>query len=99
VAVRYTGPEGATFDEFPYHQSVLHKARGDYVELPGWHEDIRGARSLEDLPENARSYLDYVSDFLGIPIVMIGVGPAREEMIWTNAGEHLRPAPAQPPQA
>ncbi len=99
VAVRYTGPEGATFDEFPYHQSILHKARGDYVELPGWHEDIRGARSLDDLPENARSYLDYVSDFLGIPIVMIGVGPAREEMIWTGAGEHLRPAPAQPPQA
>ena len=50
VAVRYLGPEGATFDEFPYHQSILHKARGDYVELPGWHEDIRGARSLEDLP-------------------------------------------------
>ena len=44
VAIRYTGPEGASFDEFPYHQSVLHKARGELVELPGWHEDITGVR-------------------------------------------------------
>jgi adenylosuccinate synthase len=94
VAVRYLGPEGATFDEFPYHQSVLHKAGGDLVELPGWHEDIRGARSIEDLPETARAYLDYVSDFLGLPIVMIGVGPGRDEMIWTGAAERLRPAAA-----
>ena len=94
VAVRYLGPEGATFDEFPYHQSILHRAHGDYVELPGWHEDITGARSLEDLPPNARSYLDYVADFLGIPVVMIGVGPGREEMIWTGAAERLRPAAA-----
>jgi adenylosuccinate synthase len=94
VAVRYLGPEGATFDEFPYHQSILHKARGDLIELPGWQEDIRGARSLEDLPEAARNYLDYISDFLGIPVVMIGVGPGRDEMIWTGASERLKPAAA-----
>jgi adenylosuccinate synthase len=94
VAVRYLGPEGATFDEFPYHQSVLHKVRGDLIELPGWHEEIRGARSLEDLPENARSYLDFVSETLDIPIVMVGVGPGREEMIWTGAAERLKPAAA-----
>ena len=50
VAVRYSGPEGATFDEFPYHQSVLHRARGDLLELPGWHEDITGVREIGDLP-------------------------------------------------
>jgi adenylosuccinate synthase len=94
VGVRYLGPEGATFDEFPYHQSILHKARGDLVELPGWHEDVTAARSLEDLPETARSYLDFISDFIGIPIVMVGVGPSRDEMIWTGAAERLRPAAA-----
>jgi adenylosuccinate synthase len=94
VAVRYLGPEGATFDEFPYHQSILHKAHGDTVALPGWHEDISGVRSMEDLPANARGYLDYISDFLGIPIVMVGVGPGRDEMIWTGAAERLRPAAA-----
>ena len=94
VAVRYLGPEGATFDEFPYHQSILHKAGGDLVELPGWHEDIRGVRSLEDLPETARNYLDYISEFLGIPVVMVGVGPGRDEMIWTGVSERVRPAAA-----
>ncbi|HEY6781308.1 MAG TPA: adenylosuccinate synthase [Thermoleophilaceae bacterium] len=94
VAVRYLGPEGARFDDFPYHQSILHKVKGDYVELPGWHEDISGCRSLEDLPANARAYLDYVSDFLGIPVVMIGVGPARDEMIWTSAADSIRRRPA-----
>jgi adenylosuccinate synthase len=98
VAVRYLGPEGANFDEFPYHQSILHKARGDLIELPGWDEDITGARSVEDLPEAACNYLDFISDFLGLPIVMVGVGPGREEMIWTGAAERLRPAtlPAEP---
>jgi adenylosuccinate synthase len=94
VAVRYLGPEGATFEEFPYHQSIVHKVRGDLVELPGWHEDVSGARSIEDLPRNAQAYLDFISDFLGIPIVMVGVGPGRDEMIWTGAAERLRPAAA-----
>jgi adenylosuccinate synthase len=94
VAVRYLGPEGATFDEFPYHQSIVHKARGELVELPGWHEDISGCRSMEELPQGAQDYLDFISDFLGIPVVMVGVGPARDEMIWTGAAERLRPAAA-----
>ena len=67
VAMRYLGPEGASFDTFPYHQSILHKAVGDYVELPGWHEDISQARSLDDLPRNAQAYLDFISDQLGHP--------------------------------
>ena len=45
VAVRYRHPEGATFDEFPYHQSVLHHAEPEYDELPGWSEDVT-ARAL-----------------------------------------------------
>ena len=94
VGVRYLGPEGASFDSFPYHQSILHKVRGELVELPGWHEDLSGARSIDDLPPNAQAYLDFISDFVGIPVVMVGVGPGREEMIWTGAAERLRPAAA-----
>jgi adenylosuccinate synthase len=94
VAVRYLGPESATFDEFPYHQSILHKARGDLIELPGWHENISECRSIEELPRNAQSYLEYVSDFLDIPIVMVGVGPSRDQMIWTGAADPVRAAAA-----
>jgi adenylosuccinate synthase len=94
VAVRYLGPEGATFEDFPYHQSILHKARGDLLELPGWHDDISGCRSINELPESAQAYLTFISDFLAIPIVMVGVGPGRDEIIWTGAAERTRPAAA-----
>ena len=75
VGVRYLGPEGARFDDFPYHQSIVHRVHGDYVELPGWHEDIRGCRSIDELPANAQAYLEYISDFLGSPDRDGGRGP------------------------
>jgi adenylosuccinate synthase len=94
VAIRYSGPEGASFDEFPYHQSVLHRARGELIELPGWHEDITSVREVGDLPANAKAYIEFIEEDLGIPVLMIGVGPARDEMIWTDASERLRAATA-----
>jgi adenylosuccinate synthase len=91
VATRYVGPDGASFDEFPYHQSVVHKARAEVVELPGWHEDITAARTLDDLPVNARNYLDFIDRHLGVPIVLVGVGPGREQVITTGAAPDLLP--------
>jgi adenylosuccinate synthase len=69
----------------------VHKVQGELVELPGWEENISGARSIDELPANAQSYLDFVSEYLGVPIVMVGVGPGRDEMIWTGAAERLAP--------
>jgi adenylosuccinate synthase len=86
VAVRYRGREGAVFEEFPYHQSILHTATAEYEELPGWEEDISGARSESDLPKEARDYLAAISDSAGVPINVIGVGPGRDQVIWTEAG-------------
>jgi adenylosuccinate synthase len=87
VATRYRGAEGAEFDDFPYHQTVLHHAAGDYVELPGWSEDLSECRSESDLPAAAREYLQFMSNFVGVPVVMVGVGPGRDEVVWTGAGE------------
>jgi adenylosuccinate synthase len=87
VATEYRHPEGATFDEFPYHQSVLHRASGEYEELPGWDEDITRARSLDELPQAARDYLGFISDFVGVPITIVGVGPGRDEVIWVDSHE------------
>ena len=78
VATRYRGEEEATFDRFPYHQSVLHHAVGEYEELPGWREDISECRTASDLPASARDYLRFVSEAVGVPITLIGVGPGRE---------------------
>ncbi len=89
LATSYRGPEGASFTEFPYHQSIVHKVVPDYVELPGWSEDLRGVRRLEDLPTEAREYLTFIEDAVGVPVVLIGVGPGRDEVIWTGAAERF----------
>ena len=89
VCVRYRGAEGAEFDHFPFHQTVLHHAAGEYVEMPGFTEDITECRSEQDLPEAARDYLRFVADFVGVPIALIGVGPGREQIIWTEAANGM----------
>ncbi|SEH11209.1 adenylosuccinate synthase [Thermoleophilum album] len=94
VATAYRGPDGARFDSFPYHQSVLHKSRGELVAMQGWHEDISSARSIEELPPAARAYIDFVEEHIGVPVVMVGVGPGREQMIWTRAAERSSAAVA-----
>ena len=99
VAVRYLGPDQVSFDEFPYHQSMVHKASAEAVELAGWHEPISEARSLDDLPSQARDYLAFVGERLGVPIVLVGVGPRRDQVIRTDAGRDLIPVPATPPEA
>jgi adenylosuccinate synthase len=86
VCTRYRGDEGAIFDHFPYHQSVLHHATGEYVELEGWSEDIGECREESELPAAARDYLAYIADFIGVPVAMVGVGPGRDQTIWTAAG-------------
>jgi adenylosuccinate synthase len=92
VAVRYRSSEGAVFDEFPYHQSILHSASAEYEELPGFEGEIGGARSEGDLPPAARDYLAYVSEFLGVPIRLVGVGPDREQVVWMGGAPALKAA-------
>ncbi|HWK16071.1 MAG TPA: adenylosuccinate synthase [Solirubrobacteraceae bacterium] len=89
VCTRYRGAEGAEFDYFPYHQSVLHHASGEYIELPGWSEDLSECRSESDLPVAAREYLEFVADHVGVPIALIGVGPSRDEIVWTEASKGM----------
>jgi len=84
VAVRYRSREGAQLDRFPYHQSILHSATPEYEELPGFDADISECRSEADLPRQARDYLDFVADFVGVPIELVGVGPGREQVVWRD---------------
>jgi adenylosuccinate synthase len=89
LCTRYLGPDGAEFDHFPYHQTVLHQVTGFYEELPGWREDLSDCRTEEDLPRAARDYLQFVADFVRVPVALIGVGPGRDQVIWTRAGAEL----------
>ena len=83
LGTSYRGAEGAEFTHFPYHQSVLHHAEVEYEELPGWSEDLGACRTLDDLPANARAYLDRIAEYTGVPVALVSVGPGRDQVIWT----------------
>jgi adenylosuccinate synthase len=86
VCTSYRGAEGAEFDSFPYHQTVLHHTSAEYTELPGWREEIGECRSFAELPDAAQEYLSFVGDHAGAPVTLIGVGPGRDQVVWTEAG-------------
>jgi adenylosuccinate synthase len=92
VAVRYRSSEGAALEEFPYHQSILHGAQAEYKELPGFSAEIGECRSEADLPPQARDYLQFVSEFVGVPIRLVGVGPDREQVVWMGERPALKAA-------
>jgi adenylosuccinate synthase len=92
VAVRYRSSEGAALEEFPYHQSILHGAQAEYEELPGFGGEIGECRSESDLPAQARDYLRFVSEFVGVPIKLVGVGPDREQVVWMGERPALKAA-------
>ena len=73
--------DGTRHDEIPVTQTEFHHVTPIYEELPGWTEDISSARSLEDLPANARAYVKYLEEISGAPISAVGVGQDRNATI------------------
>ncbi len=73
--------DGVRRDEMPVSQSDFHHAKPVYEELPGWSEDISGARTFDDLPAAAQSYVLALEEMIGGRISAIGVGPDREATI------------------
>lgn len=77
-AYRYRGEE---ITNFPASLDVLTACEPVYEELPGWDEEITGARRLADLPVNARRYIERIEALAGVPVALVGVGVRREETI------------------
>jgi adenylosuccinate synthase len=73
--------DGVRHDEIPMTQAEFARAVPIYESFPGWHEDISKARTLQDLPDNARVYVDGLEKMIKAPISAIGVGPGRDETI------------------
>ena len=76
--------DGKQTREFPT-TGLLEKAKPVLEMLPGWNCDIRGIRRFEDLPENARNYVEFIEKQIGFPITMVSNGPGREDIIYRNA--------------
>lgn len=60
---------------------ILDKVAVEYVTLPGWKTSITSATDYEDLPSNCKKYVEFIEEFLKVPVQWIGVGPGRESMI------------------
>ncbi|MEV6072904.1 adenylosuccinate synthase [Nocardia sp. NPDC052001] len=73
--------DGERFDEMPTTQTDFHHAKPIYEEMPGWWEDISGARTFDDLPANAQAYVLRLEELSGARMSCIGVGPGRDQTI------------------
>ncbi|MER7276806.1 adenylosuccinate synthase [Dactylosporangium sp. NPDC000244] len=73
--------DGKRTDDMPMTQTEFHHATPVYEELPGWWEDISQARSFEDLPANARAYIERIEELAGTRVSIVGVGPGRDENV------------------
>ena len=76
--------DGERTTEVPMTQTGFHHAVPVYEFLPGWTEDITGARAIEDLPKNARAYVEFLQQQCNSPISAIGVGPERDQTVVVN---------------
>jgi adenylosuccinate synthase len=73
--------DGRSIEEFPASTSLLRSARPVYEECPGWSEPLHHARSLDELPPNARRYIRRLEEVSGAPMLIVSVGAARNETI------------------
>ena len=73
--------DGKRTDRFPTDLRTLSRATPIYETLPGFAADMSGITEIENLPGEARAYLQFVSDHLGVPITVIGTGPKREQTL------------------
>ena len=67
--------------DYPYQQSILYNAQPVYETFEGWEEDITSIKNFEELPENAKKYINAIENFIEIPITFISVGPERNQNI------------------
>ena len=73
--------DGKVYDHVPEQQTAFHHAKPVYEEFPSWRCDITGCRSFEELPAEAKSYVERLEELVGAPITIVTVGPDRDQTI------------------
>jgi adenylosuccinate synthase len=76
--------DGERITHFPSDAYLLERCKPVYESIPGWSEDITGARKLTDLPAGARRYIDRVSELVGLKVSVVSVGPDRAQTIMVS---------------
>lgn len=73
--------KGIELKEYPESLNILQDVEPVYEELPGWKTDISGCKSYDELPENARYYVERISQLVGVSLGIVSVGPDRSQTI------------------
>ncbi len=81
IGVAYKTADGEILRDLPSDLPFRTDIEPVYEELPGWKEDVSGARSLPGLPIHARRFVERVQELVGVPVATVSVGPAREQTI------------------
>ena len=76
--------DGRRTTDFPSHVDDLRRVVPVYETLPGWQKEISEVGRLDDLPANARKYLDRISELLRRPVEIVSVGPDRRQTIFAS---------------
>ena len=71
--------DGKEITEYPANLKDLQRCKPIFETLPGWTEDVTGCRSLDELPDNARRYLERISELCDVQISIFSVGPDRNQ--------------------
>ena len=72
---------GQTWDDVPPNQTLFHEAEPIWEELPSWADEIGDVAAFDDLPKEAQQYVRFLEELGGVPISIVGVGPAREQSL------------------
>jgi adenylosuccinate synthase len=81
VCIAYRLRDGSVTEEFPAHQSDFHHAAPVYETLAGWKEGLDGVSSVDELPDAARAYVEFVERQLEVEVSLIGTGAEREAVL------------------
>ena len=81
IVKKYRTEDNKEIDYFTSSTMKLYKYTPIYEELPGWEEDLTQVRSYDELPENAKRYIEYIEQYLGINVYLVSVGPERSQNI------------------
>ena len=77
--------DGQALDRVPADIMDLERVVPRYREVKGWDEPLGDCRAFEDLPKNARDYVETIEHLTGVPVTLISVGPARDQSILRKA--------------
>jgi adenylosuccinate synthase len=71
--------DGEVIETFPFE--ITDGLKPIYVDLPGWHTDLRSIITPEDFPQELKNYIHFIEDETGVPVTIASVGPNRDQTI------------------